>query len=754
MSMQTDRFSLSQTLTIAIVGCVLLVSSAVISVRLYITSQETWKDLENQADEYSAYLSGSLSQPLWTLDEDAVRRVARIMFRNDLFVRLKVKGSLLKIVYERWAPSEHPTISRKVPIMHKDKKIGTLELEISTGIHQHKIDNQLLNAGLTVTAVLATLFILTGLIFNRLLKRPMTSLLNRIDHLSQGKPVPSGSGMMHKELNQIIARFDEMAQQVTKREESLLISKRRLEVEIAERKQAEADLKESEKRYRQVTDMAPVGIIVHRNNEIVYANAWAVDLFGASGAEDLLGNNLIGFVHPDDRHIYEKRTALIMQSETGVDPLAYRWINLGGQILDIELVGTFVNLADGPAILSLFRDLTQHRRDETDKARLLAQLQQSQKMEAVGTLANGIAHDFNNILQAISGIVQLMSLEGERSPEDRKFLKEIDTSTIRGSELVGRLLTFSRKVETKLVPVDLNQEVARSIAILERTLPKMIQLNTFLDQGIGHIRGDVSQLEHVIFNLGTNAGDAMPDGGVLSISTSAVTRDEETIKDLLSPDEQAKEFVKLTIQDTGEGMEQSTLEQIFDPFFTTKEVGKGTGLGLSTVYGIVQGHKGHIVCHSKKGQGTSFDIYFPVYAGDAAEPEPERKDPEFMTSGQGTILLVDDEPSILAVAESLLSILGYSVRTAISGEEALEHYRKHGSEIDAIIMDMGMPGMGGMRCLQELIAFDPRVRVLVASGYAGETVEQDVLDAGAQAFMRKPYRLDDLLSNLTKLLTE
>ena len=752
--MKTRILSISQTLTIAIVGCVLMVSSAVISLNLYLSSQETWQSLENQADQHAAYLSSSLSQPLWTLDEAAVRNMARAMFRNELFVRLKVQGKLLKIVYEQWAPTHFPTIKRSVSIVHQNREIGFLELEISTQPYHEKISSLLLNAALTVAAVLVTLFVLTGLMLNRLLKQPLKILLNRIDLLSQGKQPPADRGLRHPELNQIIECFDEMAQEVTKRETSLLVNKKMLEDEIRERAQVEAELKESEKRYRLVTDVAPIAIIVHRDDQILYANAAAQELLGASKGGELLGCSVTGLVHPDDRRIFQYRTDTIGELDVNPGAFAYRWLSLDGRVLDVEAIGTLINVTDGSAILTLLRDLTQQKRDEADKARLLAQLQQAQKMEAVGTLANGIAHDFNNILQAISGIVQLMAIDGARSGNDRKLLEEIDTAAVRGSELVSRLLTFSRRADIKLAPVDLNHEVERSRTILERTLPKMISMSVSLGRNLGRIEGDASQLEQVILNLGTNARDAMPEGGELYISTSMVSRHDEAVRELFHQDQLRQDFVRLTVRDNGIGMEPLTVEQIFDPFFTTKEVGKGTGLGLSMVYGIVSDHEGRITCHSEKGKGTVFNIYFPVYLGGELDQKSQEEPISPIPRGSETLLLVDDEASILAVAQNLLESLGYSTITARSGEQALECYREHGSRIDAVIMDLGMPGMGGKRCLSELNAIDPEVRVMIASGYSGEVTEQDLLAAGARVFMRKPYRLDDLIKNLNKLLSK
>jgi PAS domain S-box-containing protein len=750
--MPQHHSSLSRSLTIAIVACVALISTLVLTVFLYFNSKDSWQSLETQADDYITYLSGALQQPLWTFDEPALRRIARTVFRNSDFVRLKVEGNQRKILYELWAPENYGTIKRRTSIMYNDEKIGVLELEVSTRAYVQKLNNLILSSAITLATVLLTLLILNGFILNRLLKRPLDSLLKRIDLLSQGKPVSTSSKVRHQELSQIINQFDAMAREVTQRTNSLLVSKRMLEDEIKERNAVERALMESEKRYRVLTDVVPIAIIVHRELKILIANSQAMDLFRVQEPSDLIGSFIPDLVYPDDLGIFYERTQAIMDKGNTAQPREYRWVRLDGTSFSAEAMGIRISQFGELATLTVLRDLTQQKRDETEKNRLMTQLQQAQKMEAVGTLASGIAHDFNNILQAISGTVQLMTADGGRSALDRHRLEGIDTAAMRASDLVKRLLTFGRKVEPKLGPVDLNQEVMRSVAILERTQPKMIQLETSLCQDLPLINGDVSQLEHVVINLGNNAADAMPDGGTMRINTEVACLLDGKPQGGNGQAPSGAEYVKFSMSDTGTGMDEATLKQIFDPFFTTKEVGKGTGLGLSTVYGIVQSHGAQIRCQSKPGQGTSFEIYFPVYRGEDNTGQTDSETPAPIVGGQESIMVVDDEASILTVVSDLLSDLGYSVYTAQSGEAALKLYQEKGHEIDLVILDMGMPGMGGKRCLKRLKEINPGVKVLIASGYSGDQVVSEVRKAGALAYLRKPYRLHELVNIMAELL--
>jgi len=387
--------------------------------------------------------------------------------------------------------------------------------------------------------------------------------------------------------------------------------------------------------------------------------------------------------------------------------------------------------------------------DITEKKKLEAQLQQAQKMEAIGTLAGGIAHDFNNILQAISGYAQILLMGKKASDPDYKKLEAIEKSAQRASDLTKQILIFSRKVETKLRPVDLNNEIKQVFKMLERTIPKMINIELHLVENLKIINADPAQIEQIMMNIGVNARDAMPNGGRLIFETENVILDEHYCKTHL--ESKPGKYVKLSISDTGHGMDKETLKYIFDPFYTTKETGKGTGLGLAMVYGIVKSHNGYIMCYSEPDEGTIFKIYFPVIKKGTERIEPkEEKFP--IKGGNETILVVDDEEAVRELGKNILTRLGYTVLTASDGESALEIYREKKKEINLVILDIIMPGMGGRKCLEELLNMNPEVRIIIASGYSINGPTKKILEAGAKDFIGKPFDINQMLKVVRETL--
>jgi len=390
--------------------------------------------------------------------------------------------------------------------------------------------------------------------------------------------------------------------------------------------------------------------------------------------------------------------------------------------------------------------------DITERKRLEAQLLHGQKMEAIGTLAGGIAHDFNNVLQIVSGYIQLL-LQGKAEDDpDRRYLNQIDRSTQGAAKLVKQLLIFSRKVESRLRPVYLNQEVRRVEELLARVIPGMISIETCLSDDLKIINADPTQLEQVIMNLAVNAREAMPEGGRLVVETENAVLDEEYCKVHLGA--VCGRYVLLTISDTGCGMGREALEHIFEPFYTTKEVGKGTGLGLATVYGIVKNHNGYTVCYSEPGQGTVFKVYFPVLGAieNVEQAYVEHEKVNEVCGGNETILLVDDEKSILDTTCDILDQHGYTVISAETGEEAVEIYKREGNRIDLAILDIGMPGMGGHKCFRELLKINPEIKVLIATGYSANGKVKETLESGAAGFIGKPYRLIDMVKKVREVL--
>lgn len=389
------------------------------------------------------------------------------------------------------------------------------------------------------------------------------------------------------------------------------------------------------------------------------------------------------------------------------------------------------------------------KRDVTREVSLQKQLLQSQKMEAIGTLAGGVAHDFNNLLQVVIGFSELLIQNTREDSSEHSDLQNILRAARNGAELVRGLLTFSRKVETKFQPLQINKSIAHIIRILERTFPRTIDIRTSLAPDLSEINADATQIEQVLMNLSLNARDAMPDGGTLTFETSNVTLDRAWCRLHLGFTEGG--HVRLIISDTGHGMTRDTAERIFEPFFTTKQIGSGTGLGLAIVYGVIQQHNGSIRCDSTPGKGTSFEIYFRAVDGGEKLCEVENVAiPEAV--GTGTLLLADDEESIRVLGSRILAQAGYEVLLAGDGSEALELYRKEQERISLVILDLSMPSMDGRNCLREIMSMHGRAKVLIMSGYAEEITPEECLEMGAAAFLGKPFRARELLQHVQTLL--
>ncbi len=388
------------------------------------------------------------------------------------------------------------------------------------------------------------------------------------------------------------------------------------------------------------------------------------------------------------------------------------------------------------------------KRDVTQEALLERQLREAQKMQAIGTLTGGIAHDFNNLLQIIAGNSELLLMDTPPTALGHGELEAIHTAAKRGSDLVKRMLTFGRRVEAKLEPMDLNDEIRQVERLLYRTIPKMIETELELAEDLKLINGDISQIEQVLVNLALNSRDAMPDGGRLLIETGNANLDEAYCR--LNPSAKPGEYVLLAVSDTGCGMEKHVAERAFEPFFTTKTPDKGTGLGLSVVFGIVKLHGGHIKCYSEPGEGTTFRIYLPTAEKKKGPQEPTTQ--ETACGGTETILVADDEELIRELACKILSGAGYSVITADNGRECADLFRKRKNEIALVILDLIMPAMGGKECLEELLRIDPQAKVLIASGFSVNGQTRATLESGAKGYVSKPFNIRELLRSVRRVL--
>ena len=513
---------------------------------------------------------------------------------------------------------------------------------------------------------------------------------------------------------------------------------------VTERKKAELALARSEEQYRKTLESMPVAVwIANAQGRLEYANQAAVRLFRAQSAADLVGRDYLELVIPEERRASGARIRRMREGGGGVPSRRHHILALDGSVVEVESMGSSFDFQGHQVMQGVAQGMSERNRVEMEKAALEAQLRQAQKMEAVGTLAGGVAHDFNNILAAIMGYSEL-ALDSMRVGADcREEIGQVIAAAERARALVRQILTFSRRLEVQARPLDLNRRLGQILDLLNHTLPKMVDIEAQFEEGLKPINADPNQIEQVVLNLASNANDAMPGGGRLLISTKSVVLDQDDCQKRVGLE--PGEYALLIVSDTGQGIDEATRAQIFDPFFTTKGPGKGTGLGLSTVYGIVKGHNGYIECESSSGRGTAFKIYFPTLSVSVKEDvEPSAAGALGQSKGE-TILMADDEQPIRHMVSEILKRKGYKVLTAKNGEEALEIYREKGDEIDLTLLDLGMPGMGGQRCAQSILAGSPQAKILIASGYSSENQVQQCMEQGASGFVAKPYRTADLI---------
>ncbi|MEW5908161.1 MAG: PAS domain S-box protein [Thermodesulfobacteriota bacterium] len=527
--------------------------------------------------------------------------------------------------------------------------------------------------------------------------------------------------------------------------------------DISDLRKAERALKESEIRYRDLYEESRRAQDLYRS--FLHSSADAVIIYDLYGSAQYVSPSFTRIFGWTDEEIKGKRISFVPDSEqqmtlriirdlieTGTPCHGYetRRLTKDGRILDVSISASRYHdhMGNPSGMVVVMSDISERKALE-------AQLLHAHKMEAIGTLAGGVAHDFNNILQAISGFTQLMIMTRDEKDPDYSKLQAIEKSTHRARELTQRLLIFGRKIESKLRPIDLNREIEGVSRLLERTIPRMIRIDQDLENRLPLINADPVQLEQIIMNLGVNARDAMPDGGRLVLKTRSTRLSEEFCRKNLGA--VPGRYILLSVEDTGCGIRQEILKHIFEPFFTTKEAGRGTGLGLAMVYGIVKSHSGYITCETEVGKGTSFKIYFPVLQIEGETGAEESIEDENIRTGDETILLVDDEEEIREIGESLLTRYGYKIIQADSGERAVDLYGEMRDSIGLVILDLNMPGMGGYKCLDELTRINPKVKILIASGYLADEKQIQAVNAGSAAFIGKPFHIRELLKKINEI---
>ena len=516
-----------------------------------------------------------------------------------------------------------------------------------------------------------------------------------------------------------------------------------------ERSELSRKLLSSEERFRSIFEQGHLGVaLFHLDGKLSLANLGLARMLGYEAA-DFRGKHYADLAHPEDREIGKENLRLMLEGKLSRFTVEMRLLQKSGEPLWCQAAFSPLRDAAGNPnfTLAIIQDVSDKKRSELERAELQEQLLHSQKMEAIGTLAGGVAHDFNNVLGVIMGFASLLRLR--LSPQDPVYepIKMIEQSAERAASLTRQLLSFAQRGKYQPQAAAIEKILGRVVRMATETFDRRIRVETRFSIASCFVKGDPGQLEQALLNLCINARDSILEGGTLTLDAAPVTlREGETVLPTQCP---PGPYVRIVVKDTGSGIASQVLERIFEPFFTTKDPGKGTGLGLAVVYGIVNNHGGFIRVTSEVGHGSEFTVHLPLMSPD--EVRAEAKSQEAVEPGAGTVLVVDDEPLILAFAEEGLNALGYQVVKAEDGARACEIYSQRAAEIDFVLMDIVLPGMSGIDATRKLREINPDVKVILSSGYSGRGNEREVLDAGGVDFIGKPYTVEMLSRVLSKV---
>ena len=519
-----------------------------------------------------------------------------------------------------------------------------------------------------------------------------------------------------------------------------------LEKEVAQIRKIQEEIEQREKLFSLFVKHTPAAVAMCdlEMRYLAYSRRWAVDY--NLGNDDLTGKCHYD-VFPDlpDRWKREHQQCFSGQSVINEEEPFPR---LDGSLGWVRRELHPWRRSDGEigGLIMFTEVITRRKKTEEEKKRVECQLHQAQKMESIGVLAGGIAHDFNNLLMVIQGRTSLILRETDPSDSRYTHLKYIEKHVESATALTSQLLGFARGGKYEVKPSLMNELVLKTSDMFGRT-KKEIEIHLKLDDSLWSVEVDQPQMEQVLLNLLINAWQAMPDGGEIFIQTENLELDQQYLDPYgLKPGK----YIKISVTDTGIGMDERTMRRVFDPFFTTKELGRGTGLGLASVYGIMKNHHGLVNVYSEPEKGSTFNLYLPAsdrkVEADAKQHNEELNNDIFLN-----VLLVDDEPMILEVGREILESLGHRVVTAGNGEEAAEQLRKNRDDIDLVILDMIMPGMSGGEVFEQLKNIDVEVRILLSSGYSINGQAQVILDKGCVGFIQKPFSISQLQKKLREI---
>jgi PAS domain S-box-containing protein len=790
------KFNIRLKLVLFTFSIVLLVGGSISLHSVFLGQRRMLTAFEQNARRIAALMAGAVVNDIYFLDLDSLRRRLQSSRVNSDIMYTLIMDSEGVVLSDGTSANvlrdQKPTDQFIDQLLQANDWISTVDGEllkvagpvfmpdrnrvgyITMGFSLQRINDMVhetTKSGLYLTAFAFGIAFLLAFAVAASFSRPILTVTRAAKEIGEGRFNTRLPVTRSDELGMLAHSVNLMAETLQRRDAEVRQSVELLKQEIAERNEAEEDLRHSEERFRSlVSVITDVPWVADATGAFVTPQpAW--EAYTGQAWEEHRDLGWANALHPDDRERVKEtwreacaRRALYYCEERLWHASQQQWRFVVAKATPLlnanrsvrEWVGTCTDVHDQKRTQEWLETRVAERsselrqanaallRDMEERHKLEEQLLQAQKMESMGTMAGGIAHDFNNILNIIQGYAFLLQGYGARNKEIAESLTVIHQSVQRGSTLVQQLLTLARKTRTEFNSVNTNDLIEELIALISQTFPKTIALSTTLKAHLPPITADENQIEQALLNLCVNARDAMPDGGTLIFKTQSV--DGATLRGGDATID--GQYVCIEVSDTGTGMDESIRKRIFEPFFTTKDVGKGTGLGLSVVYGIVQNHGGFIDVESKPGTGTCFRLYLPARLSGLSHEQPiVDLDTETTATSNGvaTVLVVEDEQNMLNVLERILLQHGYKVLKATDGEKALEIYRCHYQAIDVVLLDIGLPKISGHDVLLEIKNENPDVKIIVASGYLEPELKAQVDLAGVNHFLHKPYMLDEVV---------
>ncbi|MCW9012727.1 MAG: PAS domain S-box protein [Gammaproteobacteria bacterium] len=695
----------------------------------------------------------SIRQSLWTIDTSSIQIQADGLSRINDIIFVEITDENNRLVASAGKVDTKNTIRKNIELVqeYRGKKtaLGTLTIVATKeNVYQKLIDTVVvILISQAIKTFLVSLFVL--IIFYYLVTRHLEKISQHFEKLElTSRPVSlslnrHNSDNVDDELSRVVKSINKMSNHIYQSYTEILGNQH----DLAEREAKFSAI------FNSITDAI---VIVDNDRKIIQTNPAFHTTFGYS-KEDIKDKTTLMLYDNSDEYFNQGEKRYNPQAKTTPGTYEINYKRKDGSLLPSETLGGPINLPDGTQLgyIGIIRDISARKTAEKEKARLQKQLQQSQKMHAIGQLTGGIAHDFNNILASILGYSELAQQITKNSGDSKlvQYIERINIAGERARKLVAQLLAFSRGAPADLQSIKLPVLIDDVISLIRPTIPSSILLRTEIDDQIPAVLMDNTQMHQMLMNLCINARDAMTGNGIMTIKLSHETSVDKICN---SCNGQIQgEYVQLTVEDTGSGILPEILDSIFDPFLTTKDVGKGTGMGLSVVHGILHKHHSHIVVETKPGSGTHFHLLIPPFYEDKASPITEQPVVNFSHDiGNGKhLLIVDDEETLATFLQDFLQTYGYRVTISTSSKHAIELIRHPSADFDLIITDQTMPEMTGTEMIKEILQINSDLPVILCSGYS-ELIDKDkALKLGCSKYLDKPIQNRVLIQSVYDILT-